>query len=321
MSISEEPAASSLRDKLSQIFHSTSGEEGSSSTRSVFYSIEIAAKDDFNIDQLRRLTPPPVFCSMPWISDENLRYEADFAQMPSLRLADQLRRKQFTVVNHLSCYNLTEVQVDKLLSSQPPIRNMFIVRGDTVNPDQRFQHSAQLVQHLRRYESTRTPKLTIGVGGYPGGHVESPSQEDELRHLADKVALGADFLLTQTLYDAASFFRYRDRCRAAGITIPIIPGIYLPHSYRQLQTMLNITRVAMAPGVRATFEAHREDTPEAFEAFVVQYFVELVRELLQSNAIEPDGSSSDPVRLVHFFTFNKFSLLEKVISQLEFDQQ
>uniref|UniRef100_A0A182FF44 Uncharacterized protein n=2 Tax=Anopheles albimanus TaxID=7167 RepID=A0A182FF44_ANOAL len=262
---------------------------------------------------------------MPWISDENLRYEDDFGQMPSLRLADQLRREQFTVVNHLSCYNLTEAQVDKLLSSQPTIRNLFIVRGDTVNPNQRFQHSAQLVQHLRQYESTRTttaaPKLTIGVGGYPGGHAESPSQEDEVRHLADKVALGADFLLTQTLYDAASFFRYRDRCRAAGITIPIIPGIYLPHSYRQLQSLLNITRVAMTPAVRATFEEHRQDTPEAFEAFVVEYFVELVRELLQSNALEPGISSSEPVGLVHFFTFNKFSLLEKVISQLPFGQQ
>ncbi|XP_049542141.1 methylenetetrahydrofolate reductase [Anopheles darlingi] len=322
MSIAEEPAAFSLREKLSHIFQPTSGEAASSSTRSVFYSIEIAAKDDFNIDQLRRLTPRPVFCSMPWISDENLRYEADFAQMPSLRLADQLRQEQFTVVNHLSCYNLTEAHVDKLLSSQPSIRNMFIVRGDTVNPDQRFLHSAQLVQHLRQYESSRSAtaaKLTIGVGGYPGGHVESPSQEDELRHLADKVALGADFLLTQTLYDAASFFRYRDRCRAAGITIPIIPGIYLPHSYRQLQTMLNITRVAMSPTVRATFEEHRDDTPEAFEAFVVQYFVELVRELLQSNAIEP--GSSDSVGLIHFFTFNKFNLLEKVISQLEFARQ
>ncbi|XP_058055388.1 methylenetetrahydrofolate reductase (NADPH) [Anopheles bellator] len=308
--------AGNLRDQLQQIFHPASA------TRSAAFSVEISTKDDTAIiERLRGLSPQPIFCSLPWVSDANLRYEDDFTRMPSLRLAGQLQQAQYPVVSHLSCYNLTEQQVQKILATGL-VRNLFIVRGDTVNPTQRFTHSFDLVDYLRRVPAedsaggtATASRLTIGVGGYPQGHHQSRSPTDEIRHLAEKVALGADFLLTQTLYDAASFFHYRDRCRAAGISIPIVPGIYLPHSYRQLQTMLGFTRVTLPPSVRDAFEAHAGDTPEEFEAFVVEYFSGVVRELL--DPIET--SIDDPVKLVHFFTFNNLSLLQKVLDRVKFE--
>ncbi|XP_052860663.1 methylenetetrahydrofolate reductase (NADPH) [Anopheles cruzii] len=307
-----------LRDQLQEIFHPATGTSSAAA-----FSVEISTKDDTAIiERLRGLSPQPIFCSLPWVSDENLRYEDDFSRTPSLRLAGQLQQARYTVVSHLSCYNLTERQVQKILATGL-VRNLFIVRGDTVNPTQRFTHSFDLVAYLRRDPVEDSPdrsttassvRLTIGVGGYPQGHHQSRSADDELRHLAEKVALGADFLLTQTLYDAASFFHYRDRCRAAGISIPLVPGIYLPHSYRQLQTMLGFTRVTLPPAVRDTFEAHAGDKPEEFEAFVVEYFSGVVSELLAPNEI-----AGDPVKLVHFFTFNNLRLLQQVLDRVKFE--
>uniref|UniRef100_A0A182PQF1 Uncharacterized protein n=1 Tax=Anopheles epiroticus TaxID=199890 RepID=A0A182PQF1_9DIPT len=306
-SLAEEEA---LHTKLNGIFTSTTHPSP------VCYSIEIAAKDDFDLRQLERLTPQPVFISLPWILDENLRYADDFIRSPMLQLSSQLRKSHYTVVNHVSCYNITEQQVDALLSTG--IRNLFVIRGDTVSPEQKFQNASGLVQYLRKQEQQQTDnhhrQLTIGVGGYPYGHHQSHSETDELRYLREKIGNGADFLLTQTLYDAQSFLRYRDRCREAGISIPIIPGIYIPHSYRHLQVMLKLTRIELAPMVQTAFEAHADDAPEQFEAFMVQYFVKVVRELLESNVT---SSSSDPIKLVHFFTFNKFGLLQQVLQKLE----
>uniref|UniRef100_A0AAG5D720 Methylenetetrahydrofolate reductase (NAD(P)H) n=1 Tax=Anopheles atroparvus TaxID=41427 RepID=A0AAG5D720_ANOAO len=274
------------------------------------YSVEVSAKDDFNPELLGDLSPQPIFCSLPWISDENLRYEETFFQAPPLRMSTKLQKAGYTVVNHLSCYNLTEQQVGKFLATG--VRNLFIIRGDTVTPGQRFPKAADLVQYLRDRQKEDGVKLTIGVGGYPYGHSQSKSDTNELRYLKEKVAIGVDFLLTQTLYDAESFFGYRERCKQVGITIPVIPGIYLPHSYSHLQTMLKITNITLPPTLHASFETHAEDPPEQFEAFVVEHFVGVLRELLAPNDV-----SRDPVRLIHFFTFNKIRLLEKVLLKLK----
>uniref|UniRef100_A0A182WJ84 Uncharacterized protein n=1 Tax=Anopheles minimus TaxID=112268 RepID=A0A182WJ84_9DIPT len=292
-----------LYTKLDRIFRSPT----ETSVR-VSYSMEIAAKDDFDVGEVERLIPQPVFCALPWISDENLRYADDFRRAPTLALTDKLCKAQYTVVNHVSCYNITEQQVDGLLSSG--IQNLFVIRGDTVHEEQKFQHSAALVQYLRKQRKGH-PKLTIGVGGYPYGHHQSPSKEEELRYLKEKIDHDVDFLLTQTLYDAESFFRYREQCRTAGISIPVIPGIYVPYSYRHLRAMLNLTRITLSPDMDAKFKAHATDDPEQFEAFVVDHFVGVLRELL-----EPNVTSSDPIRLVHFFSFNKFALLQKVLQKL-----
>ncbi|KFB51697.1 AGAP007479-PA-like protein [Anopheles sinensis] len=301
-----EEQVENLHTKLATIFDSPS-----ETVPSVCYSIEISAKDDFHMELLEQLSPKPIFCSLPWISDETLRYEDNFLQAPSLRLSKELQKARYTVVNHLSCYNLTEHQVEKFLATG--VRNLFIIRGDTVTPGQKFPKAANLVQHLRdREQANGGVKLTIGVGGYPYGHSQSRSDTEELQYLQAKVAIGVDFLLTQTLYDADSFFRYRERCRNVGITIPIIPGIYLPNSYQHLQAMLKITNITLPPLLRASFDSHADDTPDQFEAFVVDHFVGVVR-----NLVQPNDATNEPVRLVHFFTFNKLRLLQQVLFKLK----
>lgn len=62
--------------------------------------------------------------------------------------------------------------------------------------------------------------------GYPTGHPEAESYEDDLRHLKEKVDAGADFIITQLFFRADTFLKFLDDCRAIGITCPILPGIF-----------------------------------------------------------------------------------------------
>jgi methylenetetrahydrofolate reductase (NADPH) len=61
--------------------------------------------------------------------------------------------------------------------------------------------------------------------GYPTGHPDSPSYEEDLQHLKEKIDAGADFIITQLFFEAEGFLKFVRDCRAIGITCPIIPGI------------------------------------------------------------------------------------------------
>lgn len=264
------------------------------------YSIELIPREDFVLD-LSRLNPLPMFCSLPWISDNNLQYQR-FVDTPMLKMTAKIV-PHCSVMNHLSCYNITETQVDKFVEMGN--WNLFVIRGDTVSEGQRFQHSSDLVEYLR---AKNIPEMTIAVGGYPYVHPEAPSMEYDVKYLKQKVDLGVEFVLTQTLYDAASYVHYVDECRRAGITVPIVPGIFLPHSYQQLETVLALTRIQLPSPIQDLMQAHAHDEPEQFEAFVVKHFVELVRTIRQERP--------DEVKLVHFFTFNRLDLLKKILDKI-----
>ncbi|XP_055611075.1 methylenetetrahydrofolate reductase (NADPH) [Uranotaenia lowii] len=266
------------------------------------YSIELIPKEDFVLDLSRlRAGSCPVFCSLPWISDNNLQYTR-FVDTPMLKMTAKIV-PHCTVMNHLSCYNITEAQVDKFVEMGN--WNLFIIRGDTVSEGQRFPHAADLVQYLR---AKNIPEMTIAVGGYPYVHPESPSMEDDVKYLKQKVDLGADFILTQTLYDADSFLRYVDECRRAGITVPIVPGFFLPQTYDQLETVLALTRVNPPASVLELLRSHAQDEPDQFEAWVVSHFSEVVRTLRKQRP--------DEAKLVHFFTFNRLDVLRKILDRL-----
>jgi methylenetetrahydrofolate reductase (NADPH) len=122
------------------------------------------------------------------------------------------------------------------------IHNVLALRGDGLRSQHVFQpgkdghsHASDLVQQMVNLKNgiyleedlkNNTPlDFCIGVAGYPEKHFESPNLEQDLSYLKQKVDAGADYIVTQMFFDNRVYFDFVDKCRAVGITVPVIPGI------------------------------------------------------------------------------------------------
>lgn len=136
----------------------------------------------------------------------------------------------FEVMPHLTCVGSSRAELVEIVRGyqQEGFCNLMALRGDPPKGDTTFQphpdgprYASELVQLIREQVSG----FSLGVAGYPEVHPEAPSAEDDLRALVHKVAQGASFVTTQLFYDNRVFLDFVRRARAAGIQVPIIPGL------------------------------------------------------------------------------------------------
>ncbi len=92
-------------------------------------------------------------------------------------------------------------------------------------------------EYLEEIVNSDPIDICIGVGGYPEKHVEAPNLKTDLEYLKRKVEAGADYVVAQMFFDNAVFFRFVEGCRGIGLTVPIIPGIKVLNSVRQLTSL------------------------------------------------------------------------------------
>ncbi|MEM9869410.1 MAG: methylenetetrahydrofolate reductase, partial [Bacteroidota bacterium] len=92
-------------------------------------------------------------------------------------------------------------------------------------------------------ETDNCPNFCIGVAGYPEKHMEAPSLKSDLKRLKEKIALGADYVVTQMFFNNQKYFEFVDAAREAGIEVPIIPGIKPIAVKRHLQLLPQVFRV------------------------------------------------------------------------------
>ena len=124
-------------------------------------------------------------------------------------------------------------------------------------------------------------KFSIGVAGYPETHQEAASPESDIAFLKAKVDAGASYVVTQLFYDNARFFDFVQRCRQAGITVPIIPGI------KPLSTVRHLTLLPQTFGCHIPWELEREvlahrDDAKAVRRIGTEWAIAQSRELKQA---------------------------------------
>ena len=149
------------------------------------------------------------------------------------------------VIPHILCGGFSREETENVLIDLNflGISNVLALRGDglkmesTFTPDERggHSHSRDLVEQIVNLKqgkyldpavkNTAPLDFCIGVAGYPEKHFESPNLDIDLLNLKDKVDAGADYIVTQMFFDNQKYYDFVDRCRAIGITVPIIPGI------------------------------------------------------------------------------------------------
>ena len=188
-------------------------------------------------------------------SPEGLFQKVSFRRRPgTVAVAAAIKNKyNIDVVPHILCSGFTREETEYVLLDLQflGITDLLLLRGDKAKHESQFtpttggySHAIELQAQVNRFNEgyfadgspIKEPGLpfTYGVACYPEKHEESPNMEMDLHWLHEKVKAGASYAVTQLFYDNAKFFRFVERARAEGITIPIIPGIKPLKTARQL---------------------------------------------------------------------------------------
>jgi methylenetetrahydrofolate reductase (NADPH) len=213
-----------------------------------------------------------------------------------------------TTVAHLTCIAHTRSEIEAVVGKIRGfgIENIMALRGDppkdgVLPPEDRrdYRYAVDLVRHIRKMDG-----FCLGVAGYPEKHPEAVAMEDDLRHLKEKVEAGADFITTQLFFDNADYFRFVERVRAMGITLPILPGLMPVTNYGQLQKFAAMCGARIPEAMVTALEAVQSD-PEAVIRYGIEWTYRQARDLLDKGA---PG--------IHFYTLNKSRSTEVILSRL-----
>ena len=161
------------------------------------------------------------------------------------------------VVPHLICGGSTKEEIESKLDNLAfmGINNIVALRGDSISGEKRFtptpggyRYASELVEGIRSYQGSNSYRRSrgletddrffcIGVGAYPEKHFEAANIETDIFNLKKKVDAGADYIITQMFFDNQVYYDFVDRCRAAGINVPIIPGLKPLSTARQIEVL------------------------------------------------------------------------------------
>ncbi len=165
-------------------------------------------------------------------------------------------------VPHVLCGGFTKEETEYLLVDchYLGIDNVMALRGDAMKEEKYFeptrgghQYASDLVKQVKELnngnylheviETDNCPDFCIGVAGYPEKHMEAPSLKSDIKRLKEKIALGADYVVTQMFFDNQKYFDFVEAAKEAGINVPIIPGIKPIAVKRHLQLLPQVFRV------------------------------------------------------------------------------
>ena len=156
---------------------------------------------------------------------------------------------ELTVVAHLTCVSSRRHEMKSILDSYTAlgVENILALKGDIPmkgpKDDGDFSFAADLVAFIRK----NYPHICIGVAGFPEGHPMTPNRLVEIEHLKEKVDAGADYIVTQLFFDNRDYYDFVERCRIAGINVPIIPGIMPITSRKTMSRMADLAAGARFP--------------------------------------------------------------------------
>jgi methylenetetrahydrofolate reductase (NADPH) len=233
-----------------------------------------------------------------------------------------MNRFHIDAVPHLLCGGFSKEETENALIdlSFIGVENVLALRGDAPKTEGRFipeenghHFASELVEQIKQmnegkylHEETENPFHTdfcIGVSGYPEKHFEAPSMRFDLKYLKEKVDKGAEYIVTQMFFDNEKFFKFVGEVRAAGITVPIIPGIKPITTLGQI-TMLPRTFFLDLPDDLMD-ELEKCKTNQEVKEVGIEWSISQCKELVERG-----------VPSLHFYTMSKADTTYKIAKEI-----
>ncbi len=223
------------------------------------------------------------------------------------------------VVPHILCGGFTKSETEHVLIDLNflGINNVLALRGDGIKGQHIFRptedghaNANELVQqivdlgngkYLDEDLKNNTPlDFCIGVAGYPEKHFEAPNMDADMAFLKQKVDAGADYIVTQMFFDNKVYYNFVDKCRAAGITIPIIPGIKPINLKNQLTVLPKIFNIDLPQELSAELAKckNNDDARKVGTEWAIHQSKELVASNVPSLHIYTYGVSDNVREIV-----------------------
>lgn len=234
-----------------------------------------------------------------------------------------MSRYDVEVVPHLICGGSTKEEIESKLDNLAflGINNIVALRGDSMTGEKRFtptpggyRYASELVEGIRRYQGSNSYRrehgletddryFCIGVGAYPEKHFEAANIETDILNLKKKVDAGADYIITQMFFDNQIYYDFVEKCRAAGITVPIIPGLKPLSTARQISVLPEAFSLDIPVELTQEITKHANDK-EAVYRIGTEWCTMQCKDLLKNN-----------VPAVHFYTMGKSKNITDILRE------
>jgi methylenetetrahydrofolate reductase (NADPH) len=226
------------------------------------------------------------------------------------------------VVPHIICGGFNKQETENALIDLNflGIHNILTLRGDTKKDEKVFVkepdghgYALDLVRQVmdmnkgkyldEELENNSPTNFCVGVAGYPEKHIESPNMESDLHYLKKKIEEGAEYIVTQMFFDNSRYFKFVRQCREAGITVPIIPGLKLINSKKQLSSLPQMFNIDLPSTLVLDIKKCCSDTE--VKQLGVEWAITQAKELIDHG-----------VPALHFFTMGKSDNVRKVCESI-----
>ena len=281
-----------------------------------------------NIDPLMEFNPP-------FIDVTYHREEYDFKELPSGLLEKRVVRKrpgtvgicaaiqnkyQVDAIPHVLCGGFDREDTENFLIDMGflGIDNVVALRGDAVKSETYFKpepkgnaYAVDLVKQITDMNNgtyldenilnTAKTDFCIGVAGYPEKQMEAPNMDSDIHFLKKKIEAGADYVVTQMFFDNSKYFAFVENCRAAGITVPIIPGLKPLATKKQLNMIPHRFHVDLPEALIK--EVLKAKTKEDVRQVGIEWCINQSKELVVAN-----------IPFLHYYSMGKSDNIHKVAS-------
>lgn len=206
---------------------------------------------------------------------------------------------------HLTCIGGERDAIHRQLEEMAGqgIRNILALRGDLPEEGHTlgsYRYASDLIRDIKGRGG-----FSIGGACYPEGHIDCEDLEEDIRHLVEKQEAGADFLISQLFFDNDYFFRFLERARSAGVTLPISAGVMPILGRKQIERMIFLCGASLPSGIIKLLHKY-EHSPADLRKAGIDYAAGQMEALLSHGV---DG--------VHIYTMNKPDIARTCVERLK----